>query len=523
MTAKHTYPLTSTIGNNEYTGTFESPLSSEFLVVVGDVTPQLVVTTLEDNVDPEDGETSLREAIAYASLPGDDTITFDPELFADGPATMTLELGAINLTSVDRGTLVLDGPGADVLTIDAGGLSGVFVVWTDVVAALEGLTITGGSAEEGGAVLNGGGAVALDAVVLTGNEATYGGALCNVAGMATITNSTLRANTAGSGGGILNDSGTIILNNVRVEGNTASYGGGLYIYGDATINNSVIVGNSAQYGGGILTNSGTTLLNASTVTANAAAGNGGGLYNVEGTLTVTNSIVALNTAIQSLANVSGDLSEESECNLIGTNPGFAANPSAGDDGSWGTEDDDYGDLRLTFGSPAINAGDAALLSEDTADLDGDNDTTEPIPVDVDGTERVLGGQIDLGALEFFVESDGDVTGDGTVNSADLDFIRANWGTQVTAWDVALGDLSGDGVLGQADLEVIAANWGRTTAPAAASAEPPAVASCMPAPPAADIIARAAAEAAWARAVEALRARSRKEARIATVDWVMAGR
>ena len=175
LTAKHTYPLTATVGNNEYTATFESPLSSEFLVVVGDVTPELVVTTLEDNIDLEDGETSLREAIAYAGLPGDDAITFDPELFADGPATMTLELGAIDLTAADRGTLLIDGPGADVLTIDAGGLSGAFVVWTDVIAALEGLTITGGSAAEGGAVLNGGGAVVLDSVILAGNEATYGG------------------------------------------------------------------------------------------------------------------------------------------------------------------------------------------------------------------------------------------------------------------------------------------------------------------------------------------------------------
>ena len=175
LTAKHTYPLTATVGNNEYTATFESPLSSEFLVVVGDVTPELVVTTLEDNIDLEDGETSLREAIAYAGLPGDDAITFDPELFADGPATMTLELGAIDLTAADRGTLLIDGPGANVLTIDAGGLSGAFVVWTDVIAALEGLTITGGSAAEGGAVLNGGGAVVLDSVILAGNEATYGG------------------------------------------------------------------------------------------------------------------------------------------------------------------------------------------------------------------------------------------------------------------------------------------------------------------------------------------------------------
>ena len=193
-------------------------------------------------------------------------------------------------------------------------------------------------------------------------------------------------------------------------------------------------------------------------------------------------------------------------------------------------------------SPRSTPATRPLLPEDTADLDGDEDTTEPLPVDVDGTERVLGGRIDLGAAEFFVESDGDLTGDGTVNSADLDYIRLHWGEQVTAWDGAHGDFSGDGVVGVADLDVIVANWGRISVPAASAAPAVYAASTaspvyaaptasplygprtpapVPTPEAAPDTIQALAEAAWAQAVEGLKAKSRKETHVATVDWVMA--
>jgi len=69
----------------------------------------------------------------------------------------------------------------------------------------------------------------------------------------------------------------------------------------------------------------------------------------------------------------------------------------GPDDVIGTLDDD---LRLQPGSPAINAGDNAALPADTYDLDKDGDTSEPIPVDLAGNERVYGGdQVDLGAYE----------------------------------------------------------------------------------------------------------------------------
>ena len=54
---------------------------------------------------------------------------------------------------------------------------------------------------------------------------------------------------------------------------------------------------------------------------------------------------------------------------------------------------------------------------------------------------------------------GDLDGDGFVGSSDLDIIRSNWGTAVTAGSLLDGDPSGDGQVGSADLDIVRGNWG----------------------------------------------------------------
>ncbi len=61
--------------------------------------------------------------------------------------------------------------------------------------------------------------------------------------------------------------------------------------------------------------------------------------------------------------------------------------------------------------------------------------------------------------------EGDLDGDGLVGSADLDIVRANWGSTVTPGDLTMGDASGDGSVGSADLDIVRANWGATAAAA----------------------------------------------------------
>ncbi|HPM84263.1 MAG TPA: Ig-like domain-containing protein, partial [Candidatus Anammoximicrobium sp.] len=129
-----------------------------------------------------------------------------------------------------------------------------------------------------------------------------------------------------------------------------------------------------------------------------------GIFN-SGTLTVANSILWMNDSgdLNSLSNVVLSSS------LVGVDPRFVRNPSNGGDG-WGdnpqtagvdeSANDDYGDLRLTGQSPAIDYGDNSLLPLDSRDLDQDGVTNEPIPLDRDGQVRISGPRVDCGAYEF---------------------------------------------------------------------------------------------------------------------------
>jgi hypothetical protein len=53
------------------------------------------------------------------------------------------------------------------------------------------------------------------------------------------------------------------------------------------------------------------------------------------------------------------------------------------------------------GSPVINMGDNSLIPPDSEDLDGDSNTSEPIPFDQRGVgfERIINATVDLGAVE----------------------------------------------------------------------------------------------------------------------------
>ena len=108
-----THSATSSLGRSLYRRRLRlEPLEDRRLLAV------VTVTTLADTVDFNDGVTSLREAIfATNTVPGADTIDFAPALTAGGPATILLTQGELVITD----SLTINGPGADLLTIDASG------------------------------------------------------------------------------------------------------------------------------------------------------------------------------------------------------------------------------------------------------------------------------------------------------------------------------------------------------------------------------------------------------------------
>src|SRR5262249_58894417 len=110
-------------------------------------TPSLVANPTTDLPLPINGENSLRTAIEYADLlTGPQTITFDPAVFGTTPQTITLSYGV--LTMNNPATTTIQGPGANLLTIDGGGKSQVVDI-DGGSAAISRLTITGGQADFG--------------------------------------------------------------------------------------------------------------------------------------------------------------------------------------------------------------------------------------------------------------------------------------------------------------------------------------------------------------------------------------
>jgi len=263
------------------------------------------VTTLDDS-----GAGSLREAIAAADAdPGHDTITFAPGLS-----------GTIHLTSRLEITtpMTIEGPGADVVTIDGGNATGLFAIDTVVPGApvtISGLTLTHGRAGDGGAIFSDDALLTVRDSVITGNTATStGGGITGRDGGLVISGTRITDNTAGHYGGGVHYNGistgahTLSISDSVVTGNTSAREGGglsLYdVYADAEVRRTTVSGNTAgRSGGGIWfedTYQGVTVgVVDSTVSGNTSAWAGGGISfgeNFKGLTQVVDSTIVDNHA-----------------------------------------------------------------------------------------------------------------------------------------------------------------------------------------------------------------------------------
>lgn len=84
----------------------------------------------------------ISQANANSNTAGSE-IEFDPSVFSSA-SPQTITLGATLVLSETAGPAVIDGPGAEIVTISGGGSVGVFSIMNGVTATIMGLTIAHG-------------------------------------------------------------------------------------------------------------------------------------------------------------------------------------------------------------------------------------------------------------------------------------------------------------------------------------------------------------------------------------------
>ena len=319
----------------------------------------ITVTNTNDN-----GAGSLRQAIAGAA-PGD-TINSSVS-------------GAINLTS---GTLVIDknltiqGPGANLLSISGNHASTVFhITHGGINARVDGLTIRNGL---GDGIINRGTLTVSNSIITQNGASGISGN-----GSITVINSTISGNAHS---GINADAGCYFPPYLSVSNSTISGNGGIgvgNIDGTAEIANSTIVGNR----GGIVSaddchgDGGTTKLWNTLVAGNMLSPPGP--YGLFGTDIFGKGIAVASHNLIGDANYSGGIQNGVNGNIVGVSP--LLGPLRNNGGPTMTH-------ALLPGSPAINAGDNCVLTENGCGIGN-----PALPTDQRGLPR--NGTVDIGAFE----------------------------------------------------------------------------------------------------------------------------
>lgn len=555
--------------------------------------PRLALTTFTVNslIDApanfSDNVVTLREAIGAANTnvavqpggPAGDSLFSDLIQFQPGlTGTITLTQGQLN----PRGLLVINGPGASLLTVSGGATASRVLFVSDPAVGTFGsltirdLTIRGGNATQGGGILNNE-RLTVENVVITANKAVEGAGIHNSStGTLTVRTSQIQGNQGGSfsatpdgGGGGLFNAGTATLIDSSINGNSVltGTGGAIVNSGTLTLRNSSIAGNGAALSVGGISNSGVLKIVNSTIANNHAfdsggfdgvigalhneaagtvtvqnstfSGNGatlvGGILN-DGSLTLENSTVSGNIGGRDRGGISnngslalrnativGNRADASNVGGVGAGlynnsvfgvvmhntiiadnvqgpvaglsiadnfAGVAANAASshnligpGDSSglaNGGVNGNQIGVASALLGalasnggaaqthlplpgSPAINAGGNDQRPIDAFDVDGDANTTEPIPFDQRGSgfARVSGVTVDVGAVEVQSDPTADFDFDNDRDGADFLIWQRGFGVTGVAATRSSGNADFDNDIDAADLAVWTAQYGST--------------------------------------------------------------
>jgi predicted outer membrane repeat protein len=281
------------------------------------VTPSGVILYIDDDApndpgpidadisdDDEDGSPehpfdTIQEAIDKAS--GWDTIIVLDGIYS-GAGNLDIDFKGKALTIRSE-----NGPESCIIDCQKLGRGFYFHRSEGANSVLDGLTITNGSADEGGGIYCGSScSPTITNCVLSGNiaisvgwEGGDGGGMFNMNNRPTITNCTFIGNEAEYGAGMYNYNSSPILAKCTFSENVTVWdGAGMFNdWSNPDLTNCIFRGNSAgDWGGGISNYGGIQNITKCKFSENSAFGYGGGIYNDWNVLTVSNSIFSGNTA-----------------------------------------------------------------------------------------------------------------------------------------------------------------------------------------------------------------------------------
>jgi hypothetical protein len=337
--------------------------------------------SLRGAITDSNATSTVTDVITFASAISGQTITLPNPGYAGALPQIT-------------DAVTIDGPGANLLTIDGNNNSGIFRIAPPAgePVVIEGLTLTHGMQLSGAAIEDFTAKLTVQDSVITGNTATtIGGGIHEYGGFENgaqtqIIGSTISGNTtsssSGDGGGIAGEYGlgTIIrstIANNHAGAGPLSRGGGVYADGVELID-STVAGNSAGVGGGLET-SDTDIRNS--IIANNTAFDAESGHDIWATGAST--ITARFSLIERYSATITDAVARS--NILGQDPQLAA--LAGNGGATPT-------MRLLSSSPAVDCGSSSATTDQRGSAR---------PVDLAGrtNSNVAGADAsDIGAFEL---------------------------------------------------------------------------------------------------------------------------
>ena len=365
--------------------------------------PSMRVDSLGDEVNGYygSGDFTLREAILWAKqIPGPDTIGFGEELVSalqsrtqQDPLQLVLTGGEFLIDD----ELTILGPGSDLLSISGEDQSRIFSIAAGASVEIIDVTLTDGLADDadGGAIRNAGD-LALRRVVVTNSSAAEGGGIYNT-GNLLLDSAEVRDNSVPASGGGIYNAGTLELVGSTVSGSiSGSPGAGIFVASGSQLiaDNSTISSNrSSSRGGGIyFTDSSIGTLTNVTISNNRAEQDGGGIWTSSADVSVTlnDSIIWGNFAVEAPNDIVGMVTADSQYNLVGVTTGTTFQG----ENQLGVTKALLGPLRSVAGSPRLHVLLPGSPAIDAADPDSQQ------RIDQRGLVRPIGSRVDTGAFEY---------------------------------------------------------------------------------------------------------------------------